>query len=94
MDQYPGPYYTVSWRLALGKCLLLLHTQHKSNVSDPNRFSENPSIRTNPPYLAGDRFAEKALSLVDSNTLQPTLENIQFWGIMSCLEYGRASGSK
>ncbi|CEP09646.1 hypothetical protein [Parasitella parasitica] len=58
------------------------------------RFSENPSIRTNPPYLAGERFAEKALSLVDADTLQPNLENIQFWGIMSCLEYGRASGSK
>ncbi|KAI8642751.1 fungal-specific transcription factor domain-containing protein [Parasitella parasitica] len=58
------------------------------------RFSENPSIRTDPPYLAGERFAEKALSLVDADTLQPNLENIQFWGIMSCLEYGRASGSK
>jgi hypothetical protein len=44
--------------------------------------------------LAGERFAEKALSLVDADTLQPNLENIQFWGIMSCLEYGRASGSK
>ncbi|GAN04046.1 hypothetical protein MAM1_0054d03505 [Mucor ambiguus] len=58
------------------------------------RFSDNPSIKTNPPYLAGERFAEKALSLVDADTLQPNLENIQFWGIMSCLEYGCASGSK
>ncbi|KAL0146196.1 Zn(2)-C6 fungal-specific transcription factor [Mucor lusitanicus] len=58
------------------------------------RFSDNPSIKTSPPYLAGERFAEKALSLVDADTLQPNLENIQFWGIMSCLEYGRASGSK
>lgn len=59
-----------------------------------HRFSDNPSIKTNPPYLAGERFAEKALSLVDADALQPNLENIQFWGIMSCLEYGRASGSK
>ncbi|KAI8076676.1 fungal-specific transcription factor domain-containing protein [Gilbertella persicaria] len=58
------------------------------------RFSNDPAIRTNPPYLAGERFAEKALSLVDAEMLQPTLANIQFWGIMSCLEYGRASGSK
>lgn len=57
------------------------------------RFSEKPSIRTNPPYLAGEKYAEKALSLVTSETLKPTLANIQFWGIMSCLEYGRASGS-
>ncbi|KAI7903545.1 fungal-specific transcription factor domain-containing protein [Cokeromyces recurvatus] len=58
------------------------------------RFSDHPLIKTNPPYLAGERFAEKALSLVDATTLQPNLDNIQFWGIMSCLEYGRASGSK
>ncbi|KAG1438643.1 hypothetical protein G6F56_012575 [Rhizopus delemar] len=57
------------------------------------RFSDHPSIRTNPPYLACERFASKALSLVDANILQPTLANIQFWGIMSCLEYGRASGA-
>ncbi|KAI9484046.1 MAG: fungal-specific transcription factor domain-containing protein [Benjaminiella poitrasii] len=58
------------------------------------RFSDHPMIKTNPPYLAGEQFAEKALSLVDASTLQPNLKNIQFWAIMSCLEYGRASGSK
>ncbi|KAI8369860.1 fungal-specific transcription factor domain-containing protein [Choanephora cucurbitarum] len=58
------------------------------------RFSNDPAIRTNPPYLAGEQYAEKALSLVDADMLQPNLANIQFWGIMSCLEYGRASGSK
>ncbi|KAI8384051.1 fungal-specific transcription factor domain-containing protein [Blakeslea trispora] len=58
------------------------------------RFSNDPTIRTNPPYLAGEQYAEKAISLVDADMLQPTLTNIQFWGIMSCLEYGRASGSK
>lgn len=58
------------------------------------RFSEHPSVRTQPPYLAGECYANKALSLVDVSTLEPSLENIQFWGIMSCLEYGRASGSK
>ncbi|KAI8993494.1 fungal-specific transcription factor domain-containing protein [Pilobolus umbonatus] len=58
------------------------------------RFSEHPSIRTQPPYLAGECYANKALSLVDVSTLEPNLANIQFWGIMSCLEYGRASGSK
>ncbi|GAA5797384.1 hypothetical protein HPULCUR_002768 [Helicostylum pulchrum] len=58
------------------------------------RFSENPSIRTDPPYLAGEKYAEKALSLVDAELLEPNLANIQFWGIMSCLEYGHASGSK
>lgn len=58
------------------------------------RFSDHPSIKTNPPYLAGDRFAMKATSLIDATLLEPTLPNIQFWGIMSCLEYGNASGSK
>ncbi|KAG0744736.1 hypothetical protein G6F57_009476 [Rhizopus arrhizus] len=57
------------------------------------RFSDHPSVRTNPPYSACERFANKALSLVDARTLQPTVANIQFWGIMSCVEYGRASGS-
>lgn len=57
------------------------------------RFSDHPSIRTDPPYLACERFAKKALSLVDASTLQPTMSNIQFWGIMSFVEYGRASGS-
>ncbi|KAI9357536.1 fungal-specific transcription factor domain-containing protein [Pilaira anomala] len=58
------------------------------------RFSDNPSIRTDPPYLAGEKYAQKALSLVDAELLEPNLANIQFWGIMSCLEYGHASGSK
>ncbi|CAO3665543.1 unnamed protein product [Rhizopus stolonifer] len=58
------------------------------------RFSDNPSILTEPPYLAGEEYAKKALSLVDASTLQPSMTNIQFWGIMSCIEYGRSSGSK
>lgn len=58
------------------------------------RFSNHPSIKTDPPYWAGERFATKATSLIDVSLLEPTLSNLQFWGIMSCLEYGRASGSK
>ncbi|KAG0174323.1 hypothetical protein DFQ28_006763 [Apophysomyces sp. BC1034] len=58
------------------------------------RFSDHPSIKTNPPYLAGERFAVKATSLIDATLMEPTMPNLQFWGIMSCLEYGRAAGSK
>ncbi|KAI9487962.1 fungal-specific transcription factor domain-containing protein [Zychaea mexicana] len=58
------------------------------------RYSDDPSIKTDPPYWAGERFAAKATSLIDASMLEPTLPNLQFWGIMACLEYGRASGSK
>ncbi|KAG1166961.1 hypothetical protein G6F36_012747 [Rhizopus arrhizus] len=58
------------------------------------RFSDHPSIKTDPPYLASEKFALKANSLINASLLEPTLPNIQFWGIMSCLEYGSASGSK
>jgi hypothetical protein len=57
------------------------------------RFSSHSSIHISSPYLAGEEFVKRALSLVDNNMLQPTMANIQFWGIMSCVEYGRASGS-
>ncbi|KAI8147932.1 fungal-specific transcription factor domain-containing protein [Fennellomyces sp. T-0311] len=58
------------------------------------RFSDHPSIRADPPYWAGERFAIKATSLIDATMLEPTIPNLQFWGIMACLEYGRASGSR
>lgn len=58
------------------------------------RFSDHPSIKTDPPYWAGEKFAEKATSLINASLLEPTIPNLQFWGIISCLEYGRASGSK
>ncbi|KAI7849086.1 fungal-specific transcription factor domain-containing protein [Circinella umbellata] len=58
------------------------------------RFSDHPSIRADPPYWAGERFAVKAMSLIDATMLEPTIPNLQFWGIMACLEYGRASGSR
>jgi len=58
------------------------------------RFSDHPSIKTDPPYWAGEKFAMKATSLINASLLEPTIPNLQFWGIMSCLEYGRASGSK
>ncbi|KAG1491598.1 hypothetical protein G6F46_010329 [Rhizopus delemar] len=57
------------------------------------RFSSHSSIHMSSPYLAEEEFVKKALSLVDNNMLRPTVANIQFWGIMSCVEYGRASGS-
>ncbi|KAI9315212.1 fungal-specific transcription factor domain-containing protein [Dichotomocladium elegans] len=58
------------------------------------RYSDDPSIKTDPPYWAGERFAAKAQSLIDGSLLEPTLPNLQFWHIMACLEYGRASGAK
>ncbi|CEP15564.1 hypothetical protein [Parasitella parasitica] len=76
---------------------------HEGTVSKPllwgvmaiaARFSDHPSIKTDPPYWAGEKFAMKATSLINATLLEPTIPNLQFWGIMSCLEYGRASGSK
>lgn len=58
------------------------------------RFSKHPNITSDPPYWAGERFATKATSLINASLLEPNIPNLQFWGIMSCLEYGRASGSK
>ena len=49
---------------------------------------------TNPPHLAGDKFASKAMACIDANTFEPALYNLQFWGIMSAYEYGRASGAR
>lgn len=51
-------------------------------------------MRTSPPHLAGEEFASKALACIDSNTFEPTLYNLQFWGIISAFEYGRASGAR
>ncbi|CDS02685.1 hypothetical protein LRAMOSA00090 [Lichtheimia ramosa] len=58
------------------------------------RYSDDHNIKTDPPYWAGERFAAKATALIDGGLLEPTLPNLQFWGIMACLEYGRASGAK
>ncbi|KAG0164650.1 hypothetical protein DFQ28_009634, partial [Apophysomyces sp. BC1034] len=58
------------------------------------RFSEHQSIKTDPPYWAGERFAMRATSMINASLLEPTIANLQFWGIMACLEYGRASGAK
>ncbi|KAI8067089.1 fungal-specific transcription factor domain-containing protein [Gongronella butleri] len=58
------------------------------------RFSTHPAIRTDPPYWAGEKFARKAGSLINANLLEPTVPNLQFWGIMACLEYGRAAGAR
>ncbi|KAI8333772.1 fungal-specific transcription factor domain-containing protein [Blakeslea trispora] len=58
------------------------------------RFSDHPNIKADPPYWAGERFATKATLSINAFLLEPTIPNLQFWGIMSCLEYGRASGSK
>jgi hypothetical protein len=93
MGLFHDRYYMVSWQLVPGN----LHPYRFTiiiRLTVHFRFSDHPAIRTNPPYLAGERFAEKALSYVNADLLQPSLENTQFWGIMSCLEYGRASGSK
>lgn len=57
-------------------------------------YSDDHNIKTDPPYWAGERFAAKATALIDGGLLEPTLPNLQFWGIMACLEYGRASGAK
>ncbi|KAI9024934.1 fungal-specific transcription factor domain-containing protein [Phycomyces nitens] len=58
------------------------------------RFSDHPMIKTDPPYWAGERFSVKATSMINATSLEPTISNLQFWGVMSCLEYGRASGPK
>ncbi|KAI8575135.1 hypothetical protein K450DRAFT_263215 [Umbelopsis ramanniana AG] len=58
------------------------------------RFSDDSRVTTNPPHLAGDKFASKAIACIDANTFEPTLYNLQFWGIMSAYEYGRASGAR
>ncbi|KAI7884277.1 hypothetical protein K492DRAFT_174190 [Lichtheimia hyalospora FSU 10163] len=58
------------------------------------RFSEHPLMKVDPPYWAAERFAAKASSLVDITMLEPTIPNLQFWGIMACLEYGRGSGAR
>ncbi|KAH8556746.1 fungal-specific transcription factor domain-containing protein [Umbelopsis sp. PMI_123] len=58
------------------------------------RFSKDSRIKTSPPHLASDRFASRAISCIDANTFEPTLYNLQFWGIMSSYEYGRASGAR
>ncbi|OAD80486.1 Zn(2)-C6 fungal-specific transcription factor [Phycomyces blakesleeanus NRRL 1555(-)] len=58
------------------------------------RFSDHPMIKTDPPYWAGEKFSVKATSMINATSLEPTISNLQFWGVMSCLEYGRASGPK
>ncbi|CAM0139515.1 unnamed protein product [Umbelopsis sp. WA50703] len=58
------------------------------------RFSNDSRMMTSPPHLAGEEFASKALACIDSNTFEPTLYNLQFWGIISAFEYGRASGAR
>lgn len=58
------------------------------------RYCKHPGILSDPPYLVSQRFASKAKSLIDDTLLEPTLENIQFWGIMACLEYGHGQASK
>lgn len=58
------------------------------------RFSDHPKIKTDPPYWAGEKFARKAGSLISVELFEPTVSNLQFWGVMACLEYGRAAGSR
>ncbi|ORZ11428.1 fungal-specific transcription factor domain-domain-containing protein [Absidia repens] len=58
------------------------------------RFSDHPDIKTDPPYWAGEKFARKAGALISNDLFEPTVPNLQFWGVMACLEYGRAAGSR
>ncbi|KAI9302003.1 fungal-specific transcription factor domain-containing protein [Cunninghamella echinulata] len=58
------------------------------------RFSDHPKIKTDPPYWAGEKFARKAGSLICVELFEPNVSNLQFWGVMACLEYGRAAGSR
>ncbi|ORZ01297.1 fungal-specific transcription factor domain-domain-containing protein [Syncephalastrum racemosum] len=58
------------------------------------RFSDHPSLATDPPYWAGEKFAVRASSFIGSSTLEANIPNLQFWVIMGCLEFGRASGAK
>ncbi|KAI8338700.1 fungal-specific transcription factor domain-containing protein [Chlamydoabsidia padenii] len=58
------------------------------------RFSDHPEIKTDPPYWAGEKFARKAGSMISTDLFEPTVPNLQFWGVMACLEYGRAAGSR
>ncbi|KAI9482541.1 hypothetical protein BDB00DRAFT_879118 [Zychaea mexicana] len=68
---------------------------HNGTVSKPLLWSiMGIGARTDPPYWAGERFAVKATSLIDATMLEATIPNLQFWGNMACLEYGRASGSR
>lgn len=80
------------WQLLQGNTNLYQTIEMVTNIY--YRFSEHPSIKTDPPYWAGEKFATKATSLINAALLEATIPNLQFWGIMSCLEYGRASGSK
>ncbi|KAI7879085.1 hypothetical protein K492DRAFT_115722, partial [Lichtheimia hyalospora FSU 10163] len=58
------------------------------------RYCKHPGILSDPPSQVSEQFASKAKSLIDDTLLEPTLENIQFWGIMACLEYGHGRASK
>jgi hypothetical protein len=85
----------LSWLLLLGEpnCPLAINSACICLILLP-RFSNDIRIRTNPPHLAGEKFASKAVNCIDANTFEPTLYNLQFWGIMSAYEYGRASGAR
>ncbi|ORX57600.1 hypothetical protein DM01DRAFT_1406138 [Hesseltinella vesiculosa] len=58
------------------------------------RFSDHPAIKTDPPYWAGEKYAKKAASYINAALMETSVTNLQFWAIMSCLEYGRAAGSR
>lgn len=87
------PCYGVSWPLVLGRERKTLSTWYSSLFFN-HRFSDHPEIKTDPPYWAGEKFARKAGSMISNDLLEPTVPNLQFWGVMACLEYGRAAGSR
>lgn len=93
MEQYLNPFSGVSWRSVQGRRLQQGEQETlKTNLLD--RFSDHPMIKTDPPYWAGEGFANRATALIDASLLEPSIPNLQFWGIMACVEYGRASGSR
>lgn len=93
MALYLDHCYGLLWLLVQGK-LCILNRNNARHLLVISRFSDHPLIKVDPPYWAGERFAVKASSLVDITMLEPTIPNLQFWGIMACLEYGRASGAR
>ncbi|KAI9249273.1 fungal-specific transcription factor domain-containing protein [Sporodiniella umbellata] len=56
-------------------------------------FADLPAIKMDLPYLTPESLIQKALGCINETNLIPNLTNIQFWVIMSFVEYARGSAN-
>jgi hypothetical protein len=58
------------------------------------RFSDRPDIKENPAWHAGEKYAEKARSMIIKAVDEPCMTNLQALTLLTLHEYGCGRGPR